>query len=174
MTDLHKYPPHERWHDWTELDAKAWPDKVERKYTLVPTTCFNCEAGCGLVAYFDQETGEIRKIEGNPEHPGSRGRNCAKGPATLNQIDDPERVLHPMKRVGPRGGGQWERISWDQALDEIGDRIRTAIEEDRHNEIMYHVGRPGEDGYTDRVLKAWGVDGHNSHTNICSSNARIG
>ncbi len=174
MTDLHKYPPHERWHDWTELDAKAWPDKVERSYTLVPTTCFNCEAGCGLVAYFDNKTGEIAKIEGNPEHPGSRGRNCAKGPATLNQVYDPERILYPMKRVGERGGGQWERITWNQALDEIGARIRTAIVEDRHNEIMYHVGRPGEDGYTDRVLKAWGVDGHNSHTNICSSNARIG
>ena len=129
MTDLHKYPPFERWHDWAELDAKAWPDQVERKYTLVPTTCFNCEAGCGLVAYFDRETGEIEKIEGNPEHPGSRGRNCAKGPATLNQIDDPERILHPMKRVGDRGSGKWERISWDQALDEIGARIRKAIEE---------------------------------------------
>ena len=174
MTELSKYPPFERWHDWTELDAKAWPDKVERTYTIVPTTCFNCEAGCGLVAYFDQETGEIRKIEGNPEHPASRGRNCAKGPATLNQVYDPERIMHPMKRVGERGSGQWERISWDQALDEIGARIRTAFEEDRHNEVMYHVGRPGEDGYTDRVLKAWGVDGHNSHTNICSSNARIG
>ncbi len=174
MTDLRKYPPHEQWHDWSELDAKAWPTKKERKYTLVPTTCFNCEAGCGLVAYFDQETDQIAKIEGNPEHPGSRGRNCAKGPATLNQVYDPERILHPMKRVGERGGGQWEQISWNQALDEIGARIRGAIAEDRHNEIMYHVGRPGEDGYTDRVLKAWGVDGHNSHTNICSSNARIG
>ena len=174
MTDLHKYPPHEDWHDWRELDAKAWPDKKERRYTLVPTTCFNCEAGCGLVAYFDQETDQIAKIEGNPEHPGSRGRNCAKGPATLNQVYDPERILHPMKRVGERGGGQWERITWDQALDEISGRLRQAIVEDRHNEIMYHVGRPGEDGYTDRVLKAWGVDGHNSHTNICSSNARIG
>ena len=69
MTDLQKYPPHDQWHDWTELDAKAWPDKVERNYTLVPTTCFNCEAACGLVAYFDNETGEIAKIEGNPEHP---------------------------------------------------------------------------------------------------------
>ncbi len=174
MTELHKYPPHEDWHDWRELDAKAWPDKKERKYTLVPTTCFNCEAGCGLVAYFDQETDQIAKIEGNPEHPGSRGRNCAKGPATLNQVYDPERILHPMKRVGERGGGQWEQITWEQALDEIGARLRQAIVEDRHNEIMYHVGRPGEDGYTDRVLKAWGVDGHNSHTNICSSNARIG
>ncbi len=174
MTELRNYPPHEQWHDWTELDAKAWPDKVERKYTIVPTTCFNCEAGCGLVAYFDQETDEIAKIEGNPEHPASRGRNCAKGPATLNQVYDPERILHPLKRVGERGSGQWEQISWEQALAEIGGRIRTAFEDDRHNEIMYHVGRPGEDGYANRVLQAWGVDGHNSHTNICSSNARIG
>src|SRR5437899_9826799 len=43
----------------------------------------------------------------------------------------------------------------------------------RH-EIMYHVGRPGEDGYANRVLQAWGVDGHNSHTNVCSSSARLG
>ena len=171
---LANHPPHDRWHDWTELDAKAWPDKVERNYTIVPTTCFNCEAACGLTAFVDNETGEIAKFEGNPEHPASRGRNCAKGPATKNQVDDPERVLHPMKRVGERGSGRWERISWDQALDEIGGRIRTAIQEGRNNEVMYHVGRPGEDGYTERVLKAWGVDGHNSHTNICSSNARIG
>src|SRR5437667_198800 len=40
--------------------------------------------------------------------------------------------------------------------------------------IMYHVGRPGEDGYANRVLQAWGVDGHNSHTNVCSSSARLG
>jgi anaerobic selenocysteine-containing dehydrogenase len=171
---LANHPPHDRWHDWTELDAKAWPDRVARNYTIVPTTCFNCEAACGLTAFVDNETGEIAKFEGNPEHPASRGRNCAKGPATLNQVDDPERVLYPMKRSGSRGSGQWERISWDQALDEIGARIRQALQEGRTNEVMYHVGRPGEDGYTERVLKAWGVDGHNSHTNICSSNARIG
>ncbi len=174
MTELNKYPPFEKWHDWTELDAKSWPTKVEKNYTIVPTTCFNCEAACGLVAYFDKETDEIVKFEGNPEHPASRGRNCAKGPATLNQVYDPERVLYPMRRVGERGSGQWERISWDTALDEIGTRIRTALKEERRNEVMYHVGRPGEDGYAERVLQCWGVDGHNSHTNICSSNARIG
>ena len=172
--ELNAYPPFERWHDWRELDAKAWPERKERAYTLVPTTCFNCEAGCGLVAYVDQATGEIAKVEGNPEHPASRGRNCAKGPATLNQIHDPERILYPMRRAGQRGEGRWERVSWDEALDDIAGRIRTAITEGRGNEVMYHVGRPGEDGYTERVLKAWGVDGHNSHTNICSSNARIG
>jgi anaerobic selenocysteine-containing dehydrogenase len=98
VTDLNKYPPFDQWHDWTELDAAAWPEKKERNYTLIPTTCFNCEAGCGLITYFDKETGEITKVEGNPVHPGSRGRNCAKGPATLNQIYDPERVLYPTRR----------------------------------------------------------------------------
>ncbi len=107
-------------------------------------------------------------------HPGSRGRNCAKGPATLNQTNDPERVLYPLRRVGRRGEGHWERVSWDVALDDMADRIRKAIVEDRRNEVMYHVGRPGEDGFTERVLAAWGVDGHNSHTNICSSGARAG
>ena len=131
MTDLSKYPPFEKWHDWRELDAKAWPEKKENKYTLVPTTCFNCEAGCGLVAYFDQETDEIRKIEGNPEHPGSRGRNCAKGPATINQIYDTERVMFPLRRVGERGSGEWERISGEEALTEVGEKIRTAFVEGR-------------------------------------------
>ena len=141
---------------------------------LVPTTCFNCESACGLLAYVDSETLEVRKFEGNPEHPGSRGRNCAKGPATLNQITDPDRVLHPLKRAGARGEGRWERVTWDDALDDIARRIRRAIVEERENEVMYHVGRPGEDGYTERVLAAWGVDGHNSHTNICSSGGRSG
>ena len=174
MTDLHRYPPHETWHDATSLDAKAWPRRVERRHTLVPTTCFNCEAACGLVCHVDHATGRIDRIEGNPMHPASRGRNCAKGPATLNQIDDHERILYPLRQAGERGSGQWERVSWDEALADIGIRIRTAIAEGRHNEVMYHVGRPGEDGFAERVLQCWGVDGHNSHTNVCSSNARVG
>ena len=50
----------------------------------------------------DRETLEVRKYEGNPEHPGSRGRNCAKGPATLNQANDPDRILHPLRRLGKK------------------------------------------------------------------------
>src|SRR2546429_6249596 len=46
----------------------------------------------------------------------------AKGPATINQIHDPDRVLYPMKRTGPRGGGKWARISWDEVLDTFGSR----------------------------------------------------
>ncbi len=171
---LAAFPPKERWDDWTELDPQAWPKRKERRYTLVPTTCFNCESACGLLAYIDKATGEIQKFEGNPEHPGSRGRNCAKGPATLNQIKDPDRILFPLKRAGKRGEGKWVKVSWNEALDDLALRIRNAIIEDRREEIMYHVGRPGEDGFTERILAAWGIDGHNSHTNICSSSSREG
>ena len=170
---MSQYPPPERWDDWTEYDSKAWPRKVARNYRLVPTVCFNCESACGLLAYVDKQTYEIRKFEGNPAHPGSRGRNCAKGPATHNQIYDPERILYPLQRVGKRGEGKWKRVSWDEALTDIAGRMR-ASRERRRDGIMYHVGRPGEDHYTNRVISAWGVDGHNSHTNICSAGARAG
>ena len=172
---LAAYPPVERWDDWEELDPIAWPRKVRRRYELIPTICFNCEAACGLLAYVDKETLRIQKFEGNPVHPGSRGRNCAKGPATLNQVQDPERIRYPMRRTGPRGGGQWERVTWDEALDDIAGRIRKALVEGRPNEIMYHLGRPGHElVYLQRVFHAWGIDGHNSHTNVCSASARAG
>jgi len=171
---LTKYPPPDQWDDWVEYEAKHWPTREKKHYQIVPTTCFNCESACGLLSYIDKETGQIRKFEGNPYHPGSRGRNCAKGPATINQIHDPDRILYPLRRKGQRGEGQWERVSWDEVLDDIAGRIRKALQEKRNNEIAYHVGRPGHEGYANRVLQAWGIDGHNSHTNICSSGARFG
>jgi anaerobic selenocysteine-containing dehydrogenase len=65
-------------------------------------------------------------------------------------------------------------VSWSRVLDDIGGRIRKAFLEGRRNEVMYHVGRPGHERTMDRILKAWGIDGHNSHTNVCSSSARLG
>jgi anaerobic selenocysteine-containing dehydrogenase len=172
---LASYPPVDRWEDWVEYDPQAWPRKVERRYALIPTICFNCEAACGLLAYVDKQTLQIQKFEGNPTHPGSRGRNCAKGPATLNQVYDPERIRHPLRRVGPRGGGQWEQVTWDEVLDDIAGRIRAALVEGRQKEVMYHLGRPGHELiYLQRVFHAWGIDGHNSHTNVCSASARAG
>jgi anaerobic selenocysteine-containing dehydrogenase len=168
-------PPPERWDDWEEIEPRGWPGRtVRRRYRLIPTTCFNCESACGLLAYVERQTNTIRKFEGNPLHPASRGRLCAKGPATINQITDPDRILYPLKRAGRRGEGKWQKIEWGQALELIATRIRTALREHRHNEVVYHVGRPGNELFVERVLQAWGIDGHNSHTNICSAGARFG
>jgi anaerobic selenocysteine-containing dehydrogenase len=172
---LVSYPPVEKWDDWVEYDTAHWPRKVEKHYQIIPTICFNCEAGCGLVGFVDKQTMRIRRFEGNPEHPGSRGRNCAKGPATLNQVTDPERIRYPLKRVGKRGEGKWERVTWDEVLGDIAARVRKALQENRQSEIMYHVGRPGHELlYHQRIFHAWGIDGHNSHTNVCSAGARAG
>jgi anaerobic selenocysteine-containing dehydrogenase len=93
----------------------------------------------------------------------------------LNQVTDPERIRYPLKRAGKRGEGKWERVSWDEALDDIAGRVRKALQEERPNEIMYHVGRPGHELlYHQRILHSWGIDGHNSHTNVCSAGARAG
>ena len=117
---------------------------------------------------------DVRKIEGNPLHPGSRGRTCAKGVVTPNQLEDPDRILYPLRRTGARGEGKWERVTLGRGARRHRRRGSARRSEGRRHELMYHVGRPGEDGYANRVLQAWGVDGHNSHTNVCSSSARLG
>ena len=140
---------------------------------LVPTTCFNCESACGLLAYVDKDTLEIRKFEGNPEHPGSRGRNCAKGPATLNQINDPDRILLPAE--ARRASAARASGSGSVGTTRSTTLRRASAEPSRRTgatKSCTTLAGPGEDGYTERVLAAWGIDGHNSHTNICSSSGR--
>ena len=63
----------------------------------------------------------LARIEGNPVHPGSRGRTCAKGVVTPNQLEDPDRILYPLKRAGARGEGRWERVrdGWPEAPSTI-------------------------------------------------------
>jgi len=134
-------PSVEKWDDWVELDPEAWPRRVEKHYQLVPTVCFNCESACGLLAYVDKETGQVTKFEGNPKHPASRGRLCAKGPATITQIHDPDRILYPMKRSGPRGAGNGRGLRGRSA----GNFRRAhpqSVSGKSGEEVMYHVGRP--------------------------------
>src|SRR6185436_7833205 len=52
---LQAFPPADKWDDWREYDTKAWPRKVEKRYLLVPTICFNCEAACGMLAFVDKD-----------------------------------------------------------------------------------------------------------------------
>lgn len=94
--------------------------------------------------------------------------------AQRHRDDFPALIARVLPLAGARGGGRWVQVTWDEALDDIAGRIRQAIQDKRPNDVMYHVGRPGEDGFAERILAAWGVDGHNSHTNICSSSARAG
>jgi thiosulfate reductase / polysulfide reductase chain A len=73
----------------------------------IPTMCLNCSSVCGMIAKV--KDGKILKLEGNPKDPNSKGKLCAKGQAAINMVQDPDRLLHPMKHVGPRGSGQWKQ-----------------------------------------------------------------
>src|ERR1700724_2424431 len=95
----------------------------------------DCPDACGVL--ITVEDGRAKKIQGDPEHPVTRGFLCAKVAKYLDRVYSPDRVLYPMRRIGAKGpvagaagGGAratqtWERISWDQALDEIARRLRT-------------------------------------------------
>ncbi len=84
----------------------------------VPTTCWECSTCCGALARID--AGRVTRIDPNPAHPASRGAFCVKGVRGLAEVTYGEkRLRHPLRRVGARGSGQWEEISWDAALDAI-------------------------------------------------------
>ena len=86
-----------------------------QKRTAIPSACWQCVSCCPIVGFV--EDGRLVKIEGNPLSSSTRGRLCPRGQAGINQVYDPDRLLHPLKRAGSRGEGKWEQISWDKALD---------------------------------------------------------
>ncbi|MFC2047556.1 molybdopterin-dependent oxidoreductase [Chloroflexota bacterium] len=94
---------------------------------VVKSICNACHCTCGVMVHV--KDGRVIKIEGDPEHPESEGANCVKGLAYIQYIYHPDRLKYPMKRVGERGEGKWERISWDEALDTIASKIKQAKEE---------------------------------------------
>ena len=87
-----------------------------------PSTCWECSTRCGSLVTV--EDGCVAKVGPNPDHPGSKGAFCVKGIRALPELTySPNRIASPMRRGGPRGSGQWDEISWDEALDEMADRL---------------------------------------------------
>ncbi|MEL6906387.1 MAG: molybdopterin-dependent oxidoreductase, partial [Planctomycetota bacterium] len=108
------------------------PDKykdVERVHSM----CQLCSTVCGITGIV--KDGRIIKVEGNPNDPNSRGRLCARGQAALNHQYHPERLLYPLRRVGPRGSGRWKRITWDEAYDEIAEKLRGVLDSGKPEEF---------------------------------------
>lgn len=132
---------------WKDVYRQQWSwDKVVRS-----THHLNCwfQAHCswdvyvkdGLV-YREEQAGEYAQV--NPELPDYNPRGCQKGGCFSQRMYDPTRVTHPLRRVGPRGSGQWERISWDEALDEIADTYLDVTIEEGTDRTIWDLG-PGVD-----------------------------
>jgi len=103
-----------------------------------------CHGGCGVLVYVKDE--RVVRIAGDPDCPINRGTLCSKALAAPQLVHHPKRLTHPVKRVGPRGSGKWQRISWDEALDLIAERILTYKEKFGAESIVlgYGTGRENE------------------------------
>ena len=108
--------------------------------TITPAICGFCGGSC-LVDLHLQD-GKIVKVEGNKTLPFSDGRLCVKGAALKQATYSPDRLLYPMKRVGNRGEGRFERISWEEALDTIVEKMEDTKEKYGAKSTMVYVGHP--------------------------------
>ena len=145
------------------------PDKY-RDVTRVHSLCQLCSTICGITGLV--KNGRLLKIEGNPDDPNSRGRLCARGQAGLNHLYHPERLLYPMKRVGARGEGKWRRITWEEAYQEIADRLRAVRESGRPEEFAFHQGRNRSKDAVSAFLNAFGTNTALNHRGLCSAARR--
>lgn len=92
------------------------------------SACRACPAGCGVLVRISE--GRAKKIEGNPAHPVNRGRLCARGQASLQELYHPDRIQQPLKLTGARGSGRFAKISWEEGLDLLVGKLKTFREKE--------------------------------------------
>jgi anaerobic selenocysteine-containing dehydrogenase len=136
----------------------------EGPYTVTRSTAWSgpgCHEGCGVLLYVKK--GKLVKVEGDPEHPFNQGMLCPRCKVLPETVYHPDRLKYPMKRVGERGEGKWERISWDEAYDTIEKRYKDISQEYgpwsivgfrgtgrdtmwQEGRLLYAIGTPNETG----------------------------
>lgn len=115
---------------------------------IIKTSCRSCHGGCGVLVTLEGDL--ITGLEGNPEWP-TRGTMCPKGLASIQHLNNPNRILYPMKRTGKRGEGKWLRISWEEALDSISTKIKDYSAEYGANSVA--IGQGTSRGYMQYVVR---------------------
>src|SRR5436309_9010845 len=118
------------------------------------TFCRICEAHCGMVATVEE--GRVTKLRPDPAHPLSRGYACPKGIAMTDVQNDPDRVLYPLRRTA---SGDFERVSWEDALADIGPRLRRIKDEHGPASIGWYMGNPGAFSYSHALWVKGFLDG---------------
>jgi len=97
---------------------------IEKEKKMIKRAiCFGCSSQAGVLATV--EDGKIVRLQGEPDHYLNKGWLCERARGFIEHVYHPERLNHPLKRIGERGEGKWERISWDRALDEIAEKLKS-------------------------------------------------
>ena len=113
----------------TEQEIKnPFPGSVMKR-----TICSICSVGCGIEAQVDESTNTWIRQDMAVDHPISQGSHCCKGIDQIDLTKSKMRLKYPLKKVG----GKWERISWEQAVDEIGDKMLQVRKEDGPDSVVF-------------------------------------
>lgn len=125
----------------------------------IKSVCGRCHNSCRIVASL--ENGRLVKVKGDPGDPRTQGALCSKGLSAVQIAYDPRRLTHPLRRVGPRGSGKWETISWDEALGEVASKMKELKETHGPRSIGFFRGQAAGWGFQylmlQRFCNAWGV-----------------
>ena len=135
------------------------------------TTCYMCACRCGINVHI--KDGKVRYIDGNRNHPVNKGVLCGKGSAGIMQHYSPARLRAPMKRVGPRGSGEFEEISWDEALDIATGWLSKPRNTDPHK-LAFFTGRDQSQSLTGFWAMQYGTPNFAAHGGFCSVNMAAG
>ena len=135
--------------------------------TCKTTTCYMCACRCGIKVYL--KNGKVRYIEGNRDHPVNKGVLCGKGSAGIMQHYSPARLRAPLKRVGPRGSGEFQEISWDEAM-ELATRWLGEVRERDPSRLAFFTGRDQSQALTGWFAQQYGTPNFAAHGGFCSVN----
>ncbi|MEY4983651.1 MAG: hypothetical protein RIR62_1917 [Pseudomonadota bacterium] len=131
------------------------------------TTCYMCACRCGINVHL--KSGKVTYIEGNRDHPVNKGVLCAKGASGIMQVTAPSRLQTPLRRVGPRGSGAFEPISWDEALDTAVAWMKP-LRETAPEKLAFFTGRDQSQSLTGWWAQAFGTPNYAAHGGFCSVN----
>ncbi|RMF39289.1 MAG: formate dehydrogenase [Alphaproteobacteria bacterium] len=135
------------------------------------TTCYMCACRCGINVHL-RETAhgpKVSYIEGNRDHPVNRGVLCAKGSAGIMQVNSPARLRAPLRRTGPRGSGEFEEISWEEALETAVSWL-APIRQTDPKKLAFFTGRDQSQSFTGWWAQQYGTPNFAAHGGFCSVN----
>jgi anaerobic selenocysteine-containing dehydrogenase len=103
-----------------------------------PSVCTkDCPDTCGLLARVEE--GRITQVKGDPDHPFTKGFICRKAGYFPKHVHNEERILTPLLRIGPKGQGRFQPITWDEALDRVAAKIQSVCAEDGPEAILPYL-----------------------------------
>lgn len=134
---------------------------------VVQTNCFECHSKCGVLVYVDANE-NVYKITGNPDNPQTRGAVCSKSQSGKKILYHPERINYPMKRIGAKGEGKWQQITWDEAMQTISQKLLQYKKDFGPESVVFGQGTGrGTNQWNQRLGKSFGMNHWCCPAHIC-------